>query len=196
VWTDFYKSANGNSYHSTRTGKHFKPPHLEVKHPEREDLEREVTNLKSVDKIGKGKGIAKPDKEEDRVLTQLKRTQATILIWGLLIAAQKHRDAILGALAEKEVPMTTSLEEVLSIMGVENTGAVIIFTDKDLPHDRARHNRAFYITVECMNAKVPRVLVDNGSALNVCPLKTTTTLGIKEGQLSPFKLDNKGLRQQ
>ena len=188
MWTDFYKSANGDSCHSTRTGKHFKPPHLEVKHPGREDLEREVTNLKSVSKIGKGKGIAKPDKEEDRVLTQLKRTQATISIWGLLIAAQKHRDAILGALAEKEVPMTTSPEVVLSIMGVENTGAVIIFTDK--------HNRAFYITVKCLNAKVPRVLVDNGSALNVCPLKTTTTLGIKEGQLSPFKLDNKGLRQQ
>jgi hypothetical protein len=72
--------ANGDSYHSTRTGKHFKPPHLEVEHPGREDLEKEVPNLKSVEKMGKGKGIDKPDEEEDRVLTQLKRTQATISI--------------------------------------------------------------------------------------------------------------------
>ncbi len=100
------------------------------------------------------------------------------------MASQKHRDAILGALADKEVPMTTSLEELLSIMGVENTRAVTTFTNKDLPHDGARHNRALYITVECLNAKVPRVLVDNGSTLNVCPLKTTITLGIQEGQLS------------
>ena len=104
------------------------------------------------------------------------------------MASQKHRDAILRALAEKEVPMTTSPEKVLSIMGVENTGAIITFTDKDLPPDKARHNHALYITVECLNAKVPRVLVDNGSALNVCPLKTATTLGIKERQLSPSSL--------
>jgi hypothetical protein len=33
VWTDFYKSANEDSYHSTRIGKHFKPPHSEAEHP-------------------------------------------------------------------------------------------------------------------------------------------------------------------
>ena len=80
VWTDFYKSANENSSHSTRTRKHFKLPHLEVEHPRREDLEREVPNVKSVEKVGKGKGISKPEEEEGRVLTQLKRTQATISI--------------------------------------------------------------------------------------------------------------------
>ena len=97
------------------------------------------------------------------------------------MTSQKHRDAILGALAEKEVPMNTSPEEVISIMGVENIGAIITFTDKDLPSIKARHNRALYITVECLNAMVPRVLVDNGYALNVCPFKTAITLGIKEG---------------
>ena len=101
------------------------------------------------------------------------------------MAFQKHRDALLGALVKKEVPMTTSLEKVFSIIGVENVGAIISFTDKDLPSDRARHNRALYIIVECLKAKVPRVLVDNGSALNVCPLKTSTTLGIKIDQLFP-----------
>ena len=92
------------------------------------------------------------------------------------MASQKYRDAILGVLAQKEVPMTTSPEEVLSIIRVENTGVVITSIDKDLPPDGARHNQALYITVKCLNAKVPRVLVDNGSALNVFPLKTTTTL--------------------
>ena len=71
------------------------------------------------------------------------------------MASQKPRDAVLGALAEKEIPMIISPEEVLSIMGVENKWAVITFTDKDLPPDGARHNWALYITVECMNAKVP-----------------------------------------
>jgi hypothetical protein len=47
---------------------------------------------------------------------------------------------MLRALAEKEVPMTASSEEVLSIMGVENVGVVISFTNKNLPPDGARHN--------------------------------------------------------
>jgi hypothetical protein len=84
--------------------------------------------------------------------------------------------------------MTTSPKEVLSIMGEENVGVIISFTDKDLPPDGARHNRALYITVECLKAKVPRVLVDNGSKLNVCPFKTATTLGIKRDQISPSSL--------
>ncbi len=95
---------------------------------------------------------------------------------------------MLRALAEKEVPMTASSEEVLSIMGVENVGVVISFTNKNLPLDGARHNRAPYITIEYFKIKVPRVLVDNGSALNFCPLKTATTLFIKESQLSPSSL--------
>jgi hypothetical protein len=43
------------------------------------------------------------------------------------MASQKHRNALLGALAEKEIPMSTSLEEVLSIMGVDSVGATITF---------------------------------------------------------------------
>jgi hypothetical protein len=61
VWMNFYKPTNGDSCHSTRIGKHFKPPHLEVEHPDREGLEREVPNVKSVEKIGKGKNIIKFD---------------------------------------------------------------------------------------------------------------------------------------
>ncbi len=75
------------------------------------------------------------------------------------MASQKHRDALLGALVEKEVPMTTSPEEVLSIMGVDNVGATISFTNKDLPSDGARHNQALYITVKCLKTKVLQVLV-------------------------------------
>jgi hypothetical protein len=101
VWTNFYKPTNEDSCHSTRTRKHFKPLHLGVKHPSREDLEREVTNVKDAEKIGKGKNIAKSNEEEDRVLTQLKRSQATISVWGLLMASQKHKDAYLGHLLRK-----------------------------------------------------------------------------------------------
>ncbi|XP_060200445.1 uncharacterized protein LOC132628696 [Lycium barbarum] len=39
------------------------------------------------------------------------------------------------------------------------------------------HNRALNITVECRGKAIGRVLVDNGSSLNICPVTTLTQLG-------------------
>ena len=54
------------------------------------------------------------------------------------MASQKHRDAILEALARKEVPMDTTPEQVLSIMGVTTDEFAIIFTTKDFSTQRRR----------------------------------------------------------
>ena len=43
--------------------------------------------------------------EEDRVLTQLKKTQAHVSILGLLVASHKHPNALLDALNGKKVPI-------------------------------------------------------------------------------------------
>ena len=51
----------------------------------------------------------KEDKEEeDKVLMQLKMTQAHVSVWGLLMASQKYRKALLDALNGKEVPIETT----------------------------------------------------------------------------------------
>ena len=64
----------------------------------------------------------KEDKEEkDRVLMQLKKTQAYVSVWDLLMASQKHCKALLDALNGKEVLIETTSQEVLSLMGVEGS---------------------------------------------------------------------------
>ena len=69
-----------------RSGKHYKPSFLEKDHPGRD--------LGEGSKTSELKG--KEDKEEeDRVLMQLKKTQANVSIWGLLISSQMHRKAFL-----------------------------------------------------------------------------------------------------
>ena len=52
------------------------------------------------------------------------------------MASQKHRDALL------EVPLNTTLEQVLTIMSVTTYESTIIFTTKDLPSEGADHNKA------------------------------------------------------
>ena len=62
----------------------------------------------------------KEEKEkEDRVLTQLKKTQAHVSFWGLIMVFHKHRNAFLDTLDGKEVPMETTPQEVLPLMGVK-----------------------------------------------------------------------------
>jgi hypothetical protein len=94
-------------------------PTLRSRASEREAFGKEVPTMKETDKIEKRKNVAKTNEEDDMVLAQLKRTQATIFIWGLLMASQKHGDTLLAALAEKEISIDTSPEEVLYIMGVD-----------------------------------------------------------------------------
>ena len=45
---------------------------------------------------------------DHRVLTQLKKTQAHVSVWGLLMASHKHCSALLDALNGKEVSIETT----------------------------------------------------------------------------------------
>ena len=48
-----------------------------------------------------------------------KKTQAHVSVWGLLMVFHKHRNTLLDALDGKEVPMETTPQEVLPLMGVK-----------------------------------------------------------------------------
>jgi len=61
---------------------------------------------------------------------------------------------------------------------------IITFSNEDLLLRDLEHNNALYLTVTCIQKHIPLTLVDNRSAVNVCPRKTTKRLGIKESQLS------------
>ena len=85
----------------------------------------------------------------------------------------------LNALNGKEVPIETTPQEVLSLIGVEGSShPLLAFSDEDLPSKGATHTRPLQITIECMGSKVPVVLINNGSALNVCPFRTALTIGL------------------
>ena len=64
-------------------------------------------------------------------------------------------------------------------MGVEGSShPLFVFSNEYLPPEGATHTRSLRITIECMGAKVSMVLINNGSALNVCPFRTALTIGL------------------
>ena len=64
------------------------------------------------------------------------------------------------------------------MIGSINKELTISYFDKDLTKKGKHHNNLLHITVDAKGKRIPMVLIDDGSALNVCPLKTASYLGL------------------
>ena len=105
------------------------------------------------------------------------------------MASHKHYSALLDVLNEKEVPIEATLQEVLSHMGVETSSHPLLTSfNEELPPKGATHARPLQITIECVGAKVLMLLTDNGSTFNVCPFRTTPTIGLDVETIIPSLL--------
>ena len=60
-----------------------------------------------------------------------------------------------------------------------------MFYDDDLPPEGSDHVHPLFIDVACSGRQVPSILLDNGSALNVCPLVTAIALGFSPSDFGP-----------
>ncbi|XP_070004538.1 uncharacterized protein [Nicotiana sylvestris] len=65
----------------------------------------------------------------------------------------------------------------------------ITFHEDELLLERLGHNKALHITVQCEDYFITRILIDEGSSLNICPLVTLKKLGkglheIKDGSIN------------
>ena len=124
------------------------------------------------------KSTQKTPNEEDEVLKQLQKTQANISLWGLLMASNKHRQNLVDLLNQIQVPTTTTSQDLNAMIGSISRELTISYSDKDLTKKGKHHNNTLHITVDAKGNRILMVLIDDGSALNVCPLKTARCLGL------------------
>ena len=61
----------------------------------------------------------------------------------------------------------------------------IVFSDDDLPHEGSDHVRPSFIDVACSGHRLPSVLLDNRSTLNIYPLVTAIALGFSPSDFGP-----------
>ena len=123
-------------------------------------------------------------KKDDEILIQLQSTQARISIWSLLATSSTHRDALIRALSQIHVETSTNLEGLIHMM-IDDKVTCIVFSTDDLPLEGSDHTRHFYISVVCSGHRVSFVLLDNGFALNVCPLATVIVIGFAPSDFGP-----------
>ncbi|XP_028096791.1 uncharacterized protein LOC114296667 [Camellia sinensis] len=96
--------------------------------------------------------------EEEAVLKQLKKIQADISILGLLMASRVHRQVVLSTMDKAKLFIDTTPEQLVGLV---------------------------FPGVECREKWVPVVLVDTGSAINVCPSLTIYAIGLKPADFVP-----------
>ncbi|KAI8560177.1 hypothetical protein RHMOL_Rhmol04G0235900 [Rhododendron molle] len=79
-------------------------------------------------------------------------------------------------------------EMVVSLILPPTSKHTVVFTDKDLPVEGVDHNCPLHITVKCRGLWVPTVLIDNGSAINICPVRVAYRLGLAKKNVAPSNL--------
>ncbi|XP_071926092.1 uncharacterized protein [Coffea arabica] len=124
-------------------------------------------------------------RSEYKIVEQLDRMPAQISFLNLLLTSELHREALLKILNEAQVLKDIPVDKFSNIVGNVLAANHITFSDDDLTAEGIGHNRALYISVRCNGKLLPRVLVDNGSALNICPWNTLTKLGFLDIKLRP-----------
>ena len=149
----------------TRSGRVAQPP----------PIDRPFVGIDARDEI---------QREDDEILRQLRTTQARISIWILLASSSTLRDALIRALSQIRVDTATTPRGLIHFLTADRA-TCIMFSDNDLPLEGSDHVRPLFIDVACSGRRVSFVLLDNGPALNVCPLVTAIALGFSPSDFGP-----------
>ncbi|XP_074277653.1 uncharacterized protein LOC141601283 [Silene latifolia] len=119
---------------------------------------------------------------EASLIKQLQKTKADVSIWQLILSSFEHRQALLQALMNMTVSSSTTSDNMVTYVAQSQprlTNAMT-FSDEDLPPFGPKHCLAMYIAVVCLQKHIPMTLVDDGSAVNVLPLRNAHVLGLNK----------------
>ncbi|RDY00803.1 hypothetical protein CR513_15956, partial [Mucuna pruriens] len=89
-----------------------------------------------------------------------------------VIRHRNHRELLLKILNEAHVPQDITPAKFGGIINNITTSRHLSFFEEEVPFEGKCHNQPLHIAVRCRNYMIARVLIDNGSSLNVMP-KTT-----------------------
>ena len=87
-------------------------------------------------------------------------------------------------MSQKRIETSTNPKGLIHMM-IANRATYILFSTNDLPPKGSNHTCPLYISVVCSGHRVSSILLDNGSALNVCLLTTVVVLDFASSDFGP-----------
>ncbi|XP_070036516.1 uncharacterized protein [Nicotiana tomentosiformis] len=159
----------------THSGRCFTPEELRKAKPLKDS---QIPAKKPVTEKEAEEFLKKMKVQENSIVEQLRKTPAQISLLSLLIHSDEHRRALMKILNEAHVPDKITVNHLEKIANKIFEANRITFSDDELPMEGTEHNRALYLTVKFEDSIVSRVLVNNCSSANMCPLSTLQKLKI------------------
>lgn len=173
----------------TRSGRLYAPENLRKETPkeaeERARKGKETVEVREVSDKEAQEFLKVMRQSEYRVVDQLNQTPAKISMLSLLLSSEAHRAALLKILNEAHVSHDITVNQLDGIVGNIVASNYLTFTDAELPPVGKNHNQALHISVKCGDYMLARVLIDNGSSLNVMPKSTMDRLDVDCSYLKP-----------
>ncbi|XP_039044061.1 uncharacterized protein LOC120183431 [Hibiscus syriacus] len=120
---------------------------------------------------------------EYSIIEQLHKLPARISILSLLLSFEAHRNALLKVLNHTFVPKDVPVEKIDRLVANIQADNFISFSDDEIPSRMMGNPKALHITIMCKGHVLSRVLIENGSALNVMPLVTLKKLSVDSTQM-------------
>ena len=171
----------------TRSGRCYAPEEIARGAPSKENGPKKAVTEAEVEEFWR-----KMPTKEYSVVEQLKKTPAQISLFALLMSSEAHRSALVKILNEAYVPAETSSEKLSAMVGEILEAHRVSFHNDELPPEGLGHNKALNITIKCRDKFISKVLIDGGSAVNICPVATLRALGIDVGKLRCSQVSVKG----
>ncbi|XP_057965264.1 uncharacterized protein LOC131155835 [Malania oleifera] len=159
----------------TRSGRVYTPKVLEKVQPSQE----QDRNLKKPVQSQEAEEFLKIIKHSEyNIIDQLKKMPAHISVLSLLLSSEAHREALLKALNQAYIPQDISIDNFNHVIGGLTATNYITFADEEIPVEGQGHNQALHVSAKCRDHMIARVLIDNGSSLNVMPMTTLQKLPV------------------
>ncbi|XP_070028928.1 uncharacterized protein [Nicotiana sylvestris] len=136
-------------------------------------------NDKPVVVIGKGSSVVAKKPEPAKLLVLGASSAPMVVVKGAYIEPV----VLKPILNEAHVPETISVNHLETITNKIFEVNRVTFSDDELPVEGTKHNKALYVTVKCEDSVVTRVLIDNRSSANICPLSTPNKLKIEDDRI-------------
>jgi len=173
----------------TRSGHCFTPEELEkqrkAKGKEVLDLDKELEVNKPVIEEETNEFLKLMKHSEYCIVDQLKKTPAKIFIMSLILNSKPHRNALEKVLDEAYVPQDIEQKTMEHLVGRIHVAKYLYFTEDELDAEGTGHKKPLYVTVRCKDYLIGKVLIDNGSALNVLPRHMLDEMLVDPSHMQP-----------
>ena len=122
------------------------------------------------------------------MIEQLNKTPAKVSLLDLLMSSEPHQVLLIKVLNEAHVTQDISVEGFEGIINNIIANNYLTFTEEEIPVEGLGQNKVLHVSIKCMDQILAKVLVDNGSSLNVMPKSMLGKLPFNTTPLRPSSM--------